>query len=350
MIQPNSELIIDYELVRNNIQLIREKISPSSKFMAIVKSNAYGHDLNTTVRALNESVDGFGVVRLEEAINLRAQSALPILMMQGVYSTEAYDELKKNEIWTTIHSISQIPLAQKYIADLVFWIKINTGMNRLGLQVNELDQCQSFIKKSNVLMTHLACADNPDDELNQMQFSKFDEAWKLTGETLLRSIVNSAGSINFPEQSHDWSRVGIGMYGGLPNIPELKTAMTFRSQIIGFQDLKLGERIGYGGRIKTSRDTKLAIVYCGYADGLPQPALDGTNVIVNSNIATIMGRVSMDLISIDVTDNPNCAIGDWCEFWSPDLPINQAAQKNHLISYELMTKISPRVKRHYVNV
>jgi len=350
MIQPNSELIIDYELVRNNIQLIREKISPSSKFMAIVKSNAYGHDLETAVQALNESVDGFGVVRLEEAINLRAQSALPILMMQGVYSTEAYDELKKNEIWTTIHSISQIPLAQKYIADLVFWIKINTGMNRLGLQVNELDQCQSFIKKSNVLMTHLACADNPDDELNQMQFSKFDEAWKLTGETLLRSIVNSAGSINFPEQSHDWSRVGIGMYGGLPNIPELKTAMTFRSQIIGFQDLKLGERIGYGGRIKTSRDTKLAIVYCGYADGLPQPALDGTNVIVNSNIATIMGRVSMDLISIDVTDNPNCAIGDWCEFWSPDLPINQAAQKNHLISYELMTKISPRVKRHYVNV
>ena len=350
MIQPNSELIIDYELVRNNIQFIREKLSPSSKFMAIIKSNAYGHDLDTTVQALNESVDGFGVVRLEEAINLRAQSALPILMMQGVYSTEAYDELKKNEIWTTIHSISQIPLAQKYIADLVFWIKINTGMNRLGLQVNELDQCQSFIKKSNVLMTHLACADNPDDELNQMQFSKFDEAWKLTGETLLRSIVNSAGSINFPEQSHDWSRVGIGMYGGLPNIPELKTAMTFRSQIIGFQDLKLGERIGYGGRIKTSRDTKLAIVYCGYADGLPQPALDGTNVIVNSNIATIMGRVSMDLISIDVTDNPNCAIGDWCEFWSPDLPINQAAQKNYLISYELMTKISPRVKRYYVNV
>ncbi len=350
MIQPNSELIIDYELVRNNIQFIREKLPPSSKFMAIVKSNAYGHDLDKTVRALNESVDGFGVVRLEEAINLRAQSALPILMMQGVYSTEAYDELKKNEIWTTIHSISQIPLAQKYIADLVFWIKINTGMNRLGLQVNELDQCQSFIKKSNVLMTHLACADNPDDELNQMQFSKFDEAWKLTGETLLRSIVNSAGSINFPEQSHDWSRVGIGMYGGLSDMPELKTAMTFRSQIIGFQDLKIGERIGYGGRIKTSRETKLAIVYCGYADGLPQPALDGTNVIVNSNIATIMGRVSMDLISIDVTDNPNCAIGDWCEFWSPDLPINQAAQKNHLISYELMTKISHRVQRHYINV
>jgi len=223
-------------------------------------------------------------------------------------------------------------------------------MNRLGLQINELDKCQPFIKKSNVLMTHLACADNPDDVLNQIQFSRFNEAWKHTGETLLRSIVNSAGSINFPEQSHDWSRVGIGMYGGLPNMPELKTAMTLRSQIIGFQDLKLGERIGYGGRIKTSRDTKLAIVYCGYADGLPQSALDGTNVRVNSNIATIMGRVSMDLISIDVTDNPNCAIGDWCEFWSPDLPINEAAKKNHLISYELMTKISPRVKRYYVNV
>ena len=133
-------------------------------------------------------------------------------------------------------------------------------------------------------------------------------------------------------------------------MPELQTAMTFRSQIIGFQDLKLGERIGYGGRIKTLRDTKLAIVYCGYADGFPQPALDGTSVRVNNNIATVMGRVSMDLITIDVTDNSHCSIGDWCEFWSPDLPINEAAQKNNLISYELMTKMSSRVKRHYLNI
>jgi alanine racemase len=350
MIQPNSELIIDYELVRNNIQLIRDTISPSSKFMAIVKSNAYGHDLDTTVRALNDSVDGFGVVRLEEAMNLREKSVLPILMMQGVYSTEAYDELKNNKLWTTIHSLSQIPLAQKYIDDLIFWIKINTGMNRLGLQLDELEQCSSFINEGNVLMTHLACADNPQDGMNQIQFLQFDKAWNNTGQALLRSVVNSAGAMNFPEQSHDWSRIGIGMYGGLPHIPALQTAMSFRSQIIGFQDLKLGERIGYGGRIKTSRNTKLAIVYCGYADGLPQTAIDGTKVRVNSDFASIMGRVSMDLISIDVTDNPKCAIGDWCEFWSPDLPINQNAQINNLISYELMTKISPRVKRHYVNI
>ena len=350
MMQPNSELIIDYGLVRNNIQFIKDQISPSSKFMAIVKSNAYGHDLDTMVRALNDSVDGFGVVRLEEAINLRAKSVLPILMMQGVYSIEAYDELKNHKIWTTIHSLAQIPLAQKYLDDLIFWIKINTGMNRLGLQLHELEACASFIKEGNVLMTHLACADNPRDEMNQRQFLKFDEAWKSTNQKLLRSVVNSAGAINFPKQSHDWSRIGIGMYGGLPHIPDLKTAMSFRSQIIGFQDLKLGERIGYGGRIKTSRNTKLAIVYCGYADGLPQPTIDGTKVRVNNDIANVMGRVSMDLISIDVTDNPNCAIGDWCEFWAPDLSINLTTQTNHLISYELMTKISPRVKRHYVNV
>ena len=210
MIQPNSELIIDYELVRNNIQLIRNKISPSSKFMAIVKSDAYGHDLDMTLQALNESVDGFGVVRLEEALNIRSKSSLPILMMQGVYSSEAYDALKNNGIWTTIHSIAQIPLAQKYMDDLVFWIKINTGMNRLGFPINELDQCQSFVKESNVLMTLLACADTPAVDLNQTQFSKFDEAWKHTGQILLRSVVNSAGALNFPEQSYDWSRVGIG--------------------------------------------------------------------------------------------------------------------------------------------
>ena len=350
MIQPNAELIIDYELIRNNIQLIKNQIPTSSKFMAIVKSNAYGHDLDIAAQALNGSVDGFGVVRLEEAIYLREKSTLPILMMQGVYSEEDYQQLKANKIWTTIHSLAQIPDAEKYADELTFWIKINTGMNRLGLHPSELNQCQAFIKKGNTLMTHLACADDPDDELNQIQFSRFHEAWKSTDQVLFRSVVNSAGAINFPDQAHDWSRIGIGMYGGLPHIAELKTAMSFRSQIIGFQNLQPGERIGYGGRIKTSRDTKLAIVYCGYADGMPQSALDGTKVRINSHTASIMGRVSMDLISIDVTDHPNCAIGDWCEFWSADLSINKNTQTNNLISYELMTKISSRVKKHHVNI
>jgi alanine racemase len=126
--------------------------------------------------------------------------------------------------------------------------------------------------------------------------------------------------------------------------------MTFRSQIISIQSLNKNERIGYGGRVKTNKPSKIAIVYCGYADGFPQIAIDGTSVMVNSHKSKIIGRVSMDLISIDVTKIPDCKIGDWCELWSPELSILENTKKNGLLSYELMTKMNHRVKRHYLNI
>ena len=349
MIEPNSELVIDYELVRNNIQVIKRNLAPNCKIMGIIKSNAYGHDLEKTTRALDDSIDGYGVVRLQEALKIRENSSKPVLAMQGVYSSDAYDALKKNNIWSVIHSISQLPLAKQYQDDLLFWIKVNTGMNRLGIRLDELDQFKSLFKDSNVLMTHLACADNPEDPLNITQFQNFDHAWNQTTKPMQRSVLNSAGAFNFPDHAYDWVRPGIAMYGGI-NFPGLKTAMTFRSQIISIQLLDKDERIGYGGRVETKQPAKIAIVYCGYADGFPQTAIDGTSVLVNSHQSQIIGRVSMDLISIDVTDIPECKIGDWCELWSPDLSIMENTEKNGLLSYELMTKMSERVKREYLNI
>ena len=279
----------------------------------------------------------------------RENSSKPILAMQGVYSSDAYDALKQNNIWSVVHSISQLPLAKQYQDDLLFWIKLNTGMNRLGIALNELDQFQSLLKDSNVLMTHLACADNPEDELNDAQLKNFDQAWNKVANKMQRSVLNSAGVFNFPDQAYDWVRPGIAMYGGI-TFPGLKTSMTFRSQIISIQSLNKNERIGYGGRIKTNKPSKIAIVYCGYADGFPQIAIDGTSVMVNSHKSKIIGRVSMDLISIDVTEIPDCKIGDWCELWSPELSILENTEKNGLLSYELMTKMNQRVKRHYLNI
>ena len=349
MIQPNSELVIDYELVRNNIQVIKKNLPKDCKFMGIIKSNAYGHDLEKSAQALDGSVDGYGVVRLEEALKIRDISSKPILAMQGVYSSDAYDSLKQHEIWTVIHSVAQLPLAKQYQDELIFWIKLNTGMNRLGIGLDKIDQFQSFFKEQNVLMTHLACADDPGDELNDAQFKNFNLAWKKISKKMNRSVLNSAGIFNFPNYSFDWVRSGIAIYGGI-DFPELTTAMTFRSQIISLQSLNANERIGYGGRIKTEKKSKIAIVYCGYADGFPQTAIDGTSVLVNGHLSNISGRVSMDLISIDVTDIPDCKIGDWCELWSPELSIIENTQKNNLISYELMTKMSQRVKRQYLNI
>ena len=349
MIEPNSELVIDYELVRNNIQVIKKNLPKDCKFMGIIKSNAYGHDLEKSAQALDGFVDGYGVVRLEEALKIRDISSKPILAMQGVYSSDAYDSLKQHEIWTVIHSVAQLPLAKQYQDELIFWIKLNTGMNRLGIGLDEIDQFQSFFKEQNFLMTHLACADDPGDELNDAQFKNFNLAWKKISKKMNRSVLNSAGIFNFPNYSFDWVRSGIAIYGGI-DFPELTTAMTFRSQIISIQSLNANERIGYGGRIKTEKKSKIAIVYCGYADGFPQNAIDGTSVLVNGHLSNILGRVSMDLISIDVTHIPDCKIGDWCELWSPELSILENTQKNNLISYELMTKMSQRVKRQYLNI
>ena len=349
MIEPNSELVIDYELVRNNIQVIKSNLPSNCKIMGIIKSNAYGHDLDKAAQALDDAIDGYGVVRLEEALRIREKSFKPILAMQGVYSSDAYDALKQNNIWSVVHSISQLPLAKQYQDDLLFWIKLNTGMNRLGIALNELDQFQSLLKDSNVLMTHLACADNPEDELNDAQLKNFDHAWNKVANKMQRSVLNSAGVFNFPDQAYDWVRPGIAMYGGI-TFPGLKTSMTFRSQIISIQSLNKNERIGYGGRVKTNKLSKIAIVYCGYADGFPQIAIDGTSVMVNSHKSKIIGRVSMDLISIDVTEIPDCKIGDWCELWSPELSILENTKKNGLLSYELMTKMNHRVKRHYLNI
>ena len=349
MIEPNSELVIDYELVRNNIQVIKSNLPSNCKIMGIIKSNAYGHDLDKAAQALDDAIDGYGVVRLEEALRIREKSLKPILAMQGVYSSDAYDALKQNNIWSVVHSISQLPLAKQYQDDLLFWIKLNTGMNRLGIALNELDQFQSLLKDSNVLMTHLACADNPEDELNDAQLKNFDHAWNKVANKMQRSVLNSAGVFNFPDQAYDWVRPGIAMYGGI-TFPGLKTSMTFRSQIISIQSLNKNERIGYGGRVKTNKPSKIAIVYCGYADGFPQIAIDGTSVMVNSHKSKIIGRVSMDLISIDVTKIPDCKIGDWCELWSPELSILENTKKNGLLSYELMTKMNQRVKRHYLNI
>ena len=154
-------------------------------------------------------------------------------------------------------------------------------MNRLGIKLNELDQFKSFFKDSNVLMTHLACADNPKDKLNKIQFDNFENAWNEVSNNMKRSILNSNGVFNFPDQAYDWVRPGIAMYGGI-DLPNLKTAMKFRSQIISIQSLDAGQRIGYGGRAKTKETIKIAIVYCGYADGFPQTAKDGTSVLVMS--------------------------------------------------------------------
>ena len=336
----SAELIIDSSKIISNIAHLKSFKSSESKFMFIVKSNAYGHSLKEIVKNLESHVDAFGVVRMEEAILVREASSKPILLMQGIYTDHEIDEAVKNNIQVVIHDMSQFKMIGNNDNELGLWIKINTGMNRLGLSKEELKVVyeKGIIRSDSVLMTHMACADNPDDPMNKEQIQNFEEAFDLVERKTKRSICNSACLINFPELSFDWVRSGIAAYGGEFKNLNLKTAMTFRAPIISIRNIKKGERVGYGGRKKASKDMRIAIVYAGYADGIPQTTTDGTKVLVNDKQAEIFGRVSMDLVSIDITNLPQVSRNDLVSFWSEKLPINEFSNNNGLISYELIFK------------
>ena len=342
----SAELIVDSSKIISNISHLKSLISSESKFMFIVKSNAYGHSLKEIIKNLESYVDAFGVVRMEEAILAREATSKPILLMQGIYTDHEINIARENDIQVVIHNMSQFNLVAKNNNELGLWVKINTGMNRLGLSQEELKVAyeKGIIRSDSVLMTHMACADNPDDPMNKMQINNFEKAFNLVERKTKRSICNSACLINFPELSYDWVRSGIATYGGEFKNLNLKTAMTFRAPIISVRNIRKGERVGYGGRKKASKDMRIAIVYAGYADGIPETTGDGTKVLVNDKQAEIFGRVSMDLVSIDVTNHTQVSENDLVSFWSEELPINEFSDNNGLISYELMTRINSRVK------
>ena len=351
MTRASSELLIDPSIVRNNISYLRNKIDISSNFMAIIKSDAYGHILSNIVKDIDDLVDGYGVVRLEEAVEIRQISSKKILLMQGVYTQEDFIEARENSLDLVIHNNHQFEIVKNNNSYENLWFKVNTGMNRLGFEENEfLNIYKShLIDKNFTLMSHLSASNIPNDESNQNQFNRFNELGKKLHSGISKSIANTGCIMNFPEQSFDWVRVGIGIFGGYIGNKELKTAMTLRSPIINIREIKKGEKVGYDGRAEALNDMKIATVYMGYADGLPNHIKDGTEIRINNETAKVFGKVSMDVTTVDVSNISEIAIGDWCEFFSPNQPITDLVSSNGLISYDLMIRIKSRVKRIYKN-
>ena len=351
MTRASSELLIDPSIVRNNISYLRNKIDISSNFMAIIKSDAYGHILSNIVKDIDDLVDGYGVVRLEEAIEIRQISSKKILLMQGVYTQEDFIEARENSLDLVIHNNHQFKIVKNNNSYENLWFKVNTGMNRLGFEENEfLNIYKShLIDKNFTIMSHLSASNIPNDESNQNQFNRFNELGKKLHSGISKSIANTGCIMNFPEQSFDWVRVGIGIFGGYIGNKELKTAMTLRSPIINIREIKKGEKVGYDGRAEALNNMKIATVYMGYADGLPNHIKDGTELRINNETAKVFGKVSMDVTTVDVSNISEIAIGDWCEFFSPNQPITDLVSSNGLISYDLMIRIKSRVKRIYKN-
>ena len=345
----NSELLIDGNILRENIISLKKRLSQDSKFLAVIKSDAYGHNLTNIVNDIDDIVDGFGVVRLKEALEIRKHSNKKILLMQGIYSHEDFVLSRKKEFDLVIHNLSQFKIVKNEESYERFWFKINTGMNRLGFEIDDFMKIydENLQNKKFTLMSHLASSNEKNNPTNKRQFKLFNDLSKALHKDVKKSIANTGCILNFPEHSFDWVRCGIGIYGGYLKDEKLKTAMTLRSPIINLREIKKDEKVGYDGRAIAEKDMKIASIYLGYADGLPVTIKDGTAVMINDQIASVFGKVSMDLTTIDVTSIFNCSVGDWCEFFSPKLPISNIAKSNELITYYFMTNIKSRVKKVY---
>ena len=347
-----SEILIDANILRKNIKSIKNKLQKKSKFMAVIKSDAYGHNLSSIVKDIDNLVDGYGVVRIEEAMEIRKKSKKKVLLMQGIYSEDEYILSKNQKLDLVIHNNNQFNLIKDEENHEMFWYKVNTGMNRLGFEISDFIKIyEKYLReKKFTLMSHLASSNDKESPANENQFKLFNDLSSQLNKNIKKSIANTGCVMNFPEFSLDWVRCGIGIYGGYLKDDQLETAMTLRSPIINIRSIKKGDKVGYDGRAVAKNDMKIASVYLGYADGLPVTIKDGTSVMVNNQIAKVFGKVSMDLTTIDVTNIANCRINDWCEFFSPKLPISNISKSNDLITYYFMTNIKSRVKKVYKSI
>ena len=324
-----------------------------AKVWAVTKANAYGHGIERAARAF-EAADGFAVLDFAEAERLRhAGVKKPVLMLEGFFEPADIELLSRHSLTPVIHSAEQVKmLAGARLADgLDLYLKVNSGMNRLGFAEAGLGAAYKALRKHPkvrqiTFMTHFADADGASGVAGQLaSFEALTQPFDLQA----RCIANSAALIRFPEARADWVRPGIMLYGGSPfadlSAEELglKPAMTLTSQIIGIQKLERGERIGYGFAYEATGPMTVAIVACGYADGYPRHAPTGTPVLVNGKRARLVGRVSMDMISVDVSDLTDARIGIPVTLWGEGLPADEVGAAAGTLSYELFTKLTARV-------
>lgn len=350
---------IDLSALTHNLSVTRQ-YAPRARLMAIIKADAYGHGLLHTAHALKQT-DGFALLELDAAIELReAGYPHPILLLEGFFSTKELALFKQYQLSAVIHHSEQVAMLStcKQPA-LDIFLKINTGMNRLGLSpeqfpsaINKLIRGQSI--NNITLMTHFA---NADDTIGNKSFIKQLQCFnKITSEyNQPTSLANSAAIIRHPETHADWVRPGIMLYGASPFADKtasdlnLKPVMTLTSSVIAIQDLNSGDSVGYGGVFQAEKPMKIGIVACGYADGYPRHALTNTPVLINNQRSRTLGRISMDMLAIDLTEVENAQLNSPVILWGEGMPVEEIAQAAGTISYELLCALSPRVEKIVTN-
>lgn len=346
--------VIDTAALRHNLTRARE-VAPDSRVLAVLKANAYGHGMVAVASAL-AGADGFAVARIDEAIRLRAAGHTQrIVLLEGVQGAEQLREAAENRLELVVHEPGQIALLEAWRGAHLFriWLKIDSGMGRLGFRPGELaaalgrlSDCKA-ITRPVALMTHLAEAELKESDHTRAQLECFERLTAgIPGE---RSIANSAAMIGWPATRTEWVRPGLMLYGISPFAGAtatdigLRPAMTLESRVIAVKELVAGDRVGYGGAWTARRATRIAVVAAGYGDGYMRNTANGTPVLVNAQPAPIAGRVSMDMLTVDVTELPQVAIGDPVILWGNGLPVETVAAGAGTIPYELVCRVGQRV-------
>ncbi|KAA0456462.1 MAG: alanine racemase [Candidatus Thioglobus sp.] len=328
-----------------NLKVVKRK--SNAKIVAMVKANAYGHHLDL-ITPLIDGADVLAVSELPQAQLLRQKTQRPILLLSGVNThTELQQALALN-CQIVLHNQEQIALINSSKQALSIWIKIDTGMHRLGLDGAEYQQYLPAIKanpliKIECVMSHFACADEVQNPQNQAQLKAF---LQLTDSQTNRSMANSAAILSNAKTHFEFVRPGIMLYGASPFADDfgLKPAMQLSAPIIAIKHIKAGEAVGYGANWTANKDATIAIIAIGYGDGYPRHAKNGTPILINDQLCPLVGRVSMDMISVDIS-NSFAAIGDRAILWGTDkLRVETIAKYSSTISYELLTGISNRVE------
>jgi alanine racemase len=346
---------LDLNALESNLHVARR--ATSARIMSVIKADGYGHGLMRAAQAL-AATDGYAMLDIQDAVRLReAGYRQTILLLEGVFSAEELPVIAEYDLTCVIHSAWQIALLDAYPGPmksgkgkLDVWLKVNSGMNRLGFVPHQVAQAMDQLRRHRAvrditLMTHFANADEARGVAGPLAlFNDLAAHYRVP-----RSLANSAALLRYPEAHGDWVRPGIMLYGATPFVDVsaqqlgLKPAMTLSSRIIATQELRAGDEVGYGALFRAEHNMRIGIVACGYADGYPRHAPNDTPVLVDGQRSKTLGRVSMDMLYVDLSALPQAEVGSRVVLWGEGMPIEEVARAAGTVSYELMCALTPRV-------
>ena len=349
---------IDLDALRRNFQTAQRRAG-GARVMAVVKADGYGHGIGHVASALDSLAPKYAVACIEEARAIRDTGLVqPVVLLQGVHAEPDIAECAQNRFEPVFHSFQQLGWLESLEPWPAFWLKVNSGMNRLGFHPDELSVVMNQLQAKGAhqellgFVTHFACADDLDSVMTVQQTSVFEQA-TAAFPGLMKSVANSAAHFRPGQPMFDWSRPGIMLYGGSPMVGTtgselgLEPVMSLEAPLISTRTVPAGESVGYGASWIADRDTRMGMVAIGYGDGYPRHAGTNTPAAINGQRIRLIGRVSMDMLAVDLTNAPDAKEGDSVELWGRTVGVDEVAACAGTISYELLTGITARVPRQY---